>query len=124
MGSLREKVFAASEKLFVRAGLTFPLDCRLKCWHFVYDRHERFGIVVGPRVVGLNEAGESNWWEAYYRLDAEAGELVLTGLANGCPLSRPPQRIKVRGMPPYGSMGFGPDLEQEIITYLCNDVGD
>lgn len=122
MGAIRDRVFAASKKRFVRAGLTYPEDCRIKCLGFVYDRHEDFGIVVGPRVVGLNAQGESNWWEAFYRLDTDLGELVLTGLALGCPMSRPPARIVVRGIPLYGSMGIGPDLEKQIILYLASNL--
>ncbi len=121
--SVRERIFAQSPLRFVRLGLTREpygntfLDCRPSDGYHVFDRHEKHGIAVRPRLCSVE-----GWWEAFYRMGN--GELVLTGLANGCPMDRPPQRIPVRNVWPAGSMGFGPYLEQVIIDYLLCDSPD
>ncbi len=119
MGTIRDKIATISRLRFWRLGLRFPMDCRIRVWGTVLDRHEDYGITAWPVRCERCE----DWWQGYYRYDAKKGRLILTGAGLGVPLDKPPHILPLRHVLEDGLTGFGPfekgdDAERSVVQCL------
>lgn len=84
----QRKVMLTSQYLFIRVGLRWPEDHRIKCNAFIYDWHACGYVTVWPRRCETSE----QCFEGFYALAAD-GQLELKVIRFG----EPPRFINARG---------------------------